>query len=68
MLILTRNENQSLYIFPSDNLNPDMTVQELFQNGAIEIKVTQILDTQVKLGINASKFLDVLREELMDND
>ena len=30
MLVLTRKEGESILIYPADNIDPDMTIRELF--------------------------------------
>lgn len=63
MLVLTRKEDESLLIFPSDEIDPDMTVTELFNGGPIRITINKI-SSQVQIGIEAPQGLTVLREEL----
>ncbi len=65
MLVLQRKEDQSLVIFPSENINPAMTVLELFQDGCIEIHVTDSKANSVRLGINLPDELIALRSELL---
>ena len=64
MLTLTRKENQSLFIEPFEDIDPDMTVAELFANGGIEIFLAEIEYKQVKIGIEAPKVLNIVRSEL----
>ena len=63
MLVLARKEGESLIIQPADDINPDMTVQELFSQ-PIEVLITQIKGCQVRVGIKAPRALVVTREEL----
>ena len=37
MLVLTRRPSESLILYPSDSIDPNMTVRELFADGPIEI-------------------------------
>jgi sRNA-binding carbon storage regulator CsrA len=61
MLILTRRENETFYIYP-DDLPPDMTVAELFAYG----QVVGIKDNHVRLGNDATKKLIVLRDDVKE--
>ena len=63
MLSLTRHENESLFIQLSKDVNPNMTVADLFKDGPIEINVSDIRKTQVKIGIHAPLELNIIREE-----
>ena len=64
MLVLSRKKGQSLYIYPSPDINPDMTVAELFKDGPIKVRIVEMSRNQVKVGIDASRDLKVLRDEL----
>lgn len=50
MLSLQRKLEESIHIFPSDNLDPNMTVSELFKDGSIYVKVIDIENGKVRLG------------------
>ena len=65
MLVLSRKEDQSLVIFPSENIDPAMTVVELFKDGLIEIHVTDSKTNSVRLGLNLPDELIALRSELL---
>ena len=52
-------------IFPDDDIDPNMTVQELFRDGPIEIKVKSYSSTQARFTIRAPKELLILRDELV---
>lgn len=65
MLVLSRKEDQSLVIFPSENIDPAMTVAELFKDGCIEIHVTDSKASSVRLGLNLPDELIALRSELL---
>ena len=64
MLILTRKAGQVLKVAPHESVDPATPIGELFQDGPIEIVVTKIQGTQVRLGINAHASFLVLRDEL----
>ena len=65
-LALTRKPGQVLKIAPHESVNPTTPICELFRDGPIEIVVTKIQGTQVRLGINAHASFLVLRDELTD--
>jgi sRNA-binding carbon storage regulator CsrA len=64
MLVLTRKAGQSLVIAPAPDLDPSMTVGELFAEGPIEIIVLVLQGSDVRLGVKANKRLRILREEI----
>jgi len=65
MLILTRKSGQRILIGPSDAVDPNMTVGELFANGPIEIHYLGASRNKVpRIGIDAPKELKVMRSEL----
>jgi sRNA-binding carbon storage regulator CsrA len=63
-------EGDSIMIFPSDEIPEGMTVEELFANGPIEIKVGRVRESRnirkmkVEVGIAAPKELSILRDSL----
>lgn len=63
MLIISRRVGEVLYIYPSDDLPPEMTVAELFAGGQIAIEVLQVKGMQVRIGIDAPKQLTLLRDD-----
>ncbi len=65
MLSLTRRSEESLLIYPSEDIDQDMTVAELFSTGPIEVRVVQIKGDQARLGVKAPKVLSVMRDELV---
>lgn len=64
MLIVARRCGESVKIDLQEITDPATPVGELFAEGPIEIAVKGIDRKQVKLGIQASSRLLVLREEL----
>lgn len=53
MLMLTRKENQSIFLF--------------LPNGeSIEVKIAKCEGNQVRVGIEAPQDIEILREELVD--
>ena len=66
MLVLTRRQGQSILIRPAADLDPATTIADLFANGPIEVAILGIDGKQIKVGVNASRSLSVLRNELME--
>lgn len=64
MLILTRRPGEALSIRPAWQLDPSTPVEQLFNGGAIQIAITGVRGSQVRLGISAHKSFLILREEL----
>jgi len=67
MLVLTRRTGESIHIYPSDKIRPDMTVAELFRDGPFEIHIRKINPGQVRISIKAPHELTILRNELERN-
>ena len=65
MLALTRKNGESLRLFPSENLDPTMTVKELFKGGAVDIVITEINRSSVKVLIDAPGEICIVRHELL---
>ena len=63
MLVLTRRPGEAITYSPTKDIDPNMTVGELFAGGAITITVTET-GAQVNFGIEAPGELKVLRGEL----
>ena len=66
MLILERKLEESVFLGLGPNVDRDMTLGELFENGAIEIKVTKIEGAKIKLAIEAPEPISIIRAELLD--
>jgi sRNA-binding carbon storage regulator CsrA len=64
MLVLTRRIGESVFIYPSEGLNPDTPVSALFENGPIRLTLTRINGNQARLGITAPASLSITREEV----
>jgi sRNA-binding carbon storage regulator CsrA len=64
MLVLSRKIGESVLISPLDNLDPAMTVKELFSKGPITITIRSIA-RQVRIGFDAPQNLRILRDELV---
>jgi len=63
MLSVTRHKDESLFIQLSKEVDPNMTVVELFKDGPIEIYVHDLRKTEIKIGIQAAQELNIIREE-----
>ena len=68
MLVLSRRTDESIYIYPSDDLPPDMTVTELFGEGGIEVTILDTSRGHIKLGIDAPMMLNVDRDEILEDE
>ncbi|HHJ15935.1 MAG TPA: carbon storage regulator [Gammaproteobacteria bacterium] len=64
MLVLTRRIGESIYIFPSEELEQGTSVGELFANGPIQITLTRVNGNQARIGIVAPSTLTIAREEV----
>lgn len=65
MLVLERRNGESLKIFPSENLPHDMTVEELFSQGPLEIMLSRGYKGKARIGVKAPAELIIRREELL---
>ena len=67
MLVLTRKEDETLEIFPSESINPALTVAELFCDGPIRVtinKISGLAQRHVQIGVDAPRDLVIVRAEL----
>jgi len=64
MLVLTRRTGESIFIFPSNELDPNTPISELFTAGPIQLTLTRINGNQARLGIVAPNSLTIAREEV----
>ena len=63
MLVLTRRVGESILIFPSDKLDPNTPISELFGE-PIRITLTRVNGNQSRVGIVAPDDLTIAREEV----
>lgn len=63
MLIISRKDAESIVIRPADNVDPTMTLGDLFQNGPIEITVFASAGNRVKMGVRAPSELSIWRKD-----
>lgn len=64
MLVLTRRVGETVFLFPSDELDPNTPISELFKNGPVEITLTRVNGNQARLGIVAPREFTIAREEV----
>ena len=67
MLTLTRKNQESIVIQPDKDVDPNMTIGELFANGPIKLVVHRIKTGSAAVSISAPDQLKVVRSELLDN-
>ncbi len=67
MLVLERKSGQSVLIYPNENIDPSMTVEELFASGPIRVSVKCRDHGAIKLAIHAPDDIKILRDELNKN-
>ncbi len=65
MLILTRHPGEPLLLYPTDDIDPEMTVRQLFANDPIKIWSHEVKGNQTKIGIEAPSQIRVMRNELV---
>ena len=65
MLSLTRRSEESLLIYPNEQIDRNMTVGELFSDGPMRVKIVQIEGNQARMGVDAPRALLVIRDELV---
>ncbi len=61
MLVLSRRFAESISISPGDDIDPNMTLKELFAAGPIEITVLGSGNNRVKMGVKAPGELSIWR-------
>ena len=62
MLIVSRKDAESILIRPSDDIDPQMTLRDLFCNGPIEITIFSGNGNRVKMGVQAPTELTIWRK------
>ncbi len=65
MLNLSRREGEELIFKPDPDIDPKMTVEELFADGPISVFVEKFVSNKVKLSIDAPDSIKILRGELV---
>jgi len=64
MLVLTRRVGESIFIFPSAELDANVPISELFKDGPIQLTLTRVNGNLARLGIVAPNSLTIAREEV----
>tara|TARA_R110002096_G_scaffold130643_5_gene279971 strand:+ start:62356 stop:62559 length:204 start_codon:yes stop_codon:yes gene_type:complete len=62
MLIVSRRDAESILIRPGDDIDPSLTLADLFQNGPIEITIFSANNNRVKMGVQAPDELSIWRK------
>jgi len=62
MLIVSRKDAESILIRPVDNIDPKMTLADLFRDGPIEITIFSSGSNRVKMGVQAPEQLSIWRK------
>ncbi len=63
MLVVSRRFRESISISPAADIDPQMTLQDLFANGPIEIMVLAGGQNRVKVGVKAPVELSIWRND-----
>ncbi len=62
MLIVSRRDAESILIRPSEDIDPKMTLADLFKTGPIEITIFSSAGNRVKMGVQAPEQLSIWRK------
>ncbi len=62
MLIVSRRDAESILIRPADNIDPNMTLADLFSDGPIEITIFAAGQSRIKMGVQAPPQLSIWRK------
>jgi len=62
MLIVSRRDDESIEIKPGDDIDPKMTLADLFAAGPIEIRIFSSNGNRVKMGVQAPEQLSIWRK------
>ena len=63
MLIVSRRDAESIEIRPGDDIDPSMTLADLFSGGPIEITIFSSNNNRVKMGVQAPDELCIWRKK-----
>ncbi|MGI9232027.1 MAG: carbon storage regulator [Woeseiaceae bacterium] len=63
MLIVSRKDAESIEIRPGDDIDPSMTLGDLFRGGPIEITIFSSNNNRVKMGVQAPEQLCIWRKK-----
>ncbi len=62
MLIVSRKDAESIEIKPGEGIDLDMTLNDLFSQGPIEITIFSSNSNRVKMGVQAPAQLSIWRK------
>jgi sRNA-binding carbon storage regulator CsrA len=62
MLIVSRRDAESILIEPGKDIDPTITLSDLFQDGPIEITIFSSNNNRVKMGVQAPEELSIWRK------
>ena len=62
MLIVSRRDAESILIRPGDDIDPSMTLADVFKAGPIEITIFSSNSNRVKMGVQAPEQLSIWRK------
>lgn len=68
MLVIKRRSDESITITPRDDVDPSLTLRELFASGAIEVRLLDVSTSRVTLAIDAPPQLKIWRGIRPDDD
>ena len=63
MLIVSRRDAESIEIRPGDDIDPNLTLADLFAGGPIEITIFSSNGNRVKMGVQAPQQLSIWRKK-----
>ena len=63
MLIVSRRDAESILIRPGDDIDPSMTLADLFKAGPIELTIFSSNSNRVKMGVQAPEQLSIWRKD-----
>ena len=61
MLTITRRVGETIHVFPGEDLDPNMTVGELFGDREIVIRIGPVSGSRVRLSVTAPRQLKIWR-------
>ena len=64
MLVLSRRADESIVIQPADGVDVNMTMEQLFANGPIQITLLGGTGRRIKMGIEAPEQLAIRRKDV----
>jgi len=63
MLIVSRKDSESIEICPADDIDPEMTLADLFSEGPIKITIFSTGRKRVTMGVQAPHQLSIWRRD-----